>query len=556
MTHQMDLNPGLTNPMETGGDFIARSKRAGWIVLILCSVIQVLFFASLMNLLAVSAVIFGWLVLARIFLQPSMIATYPLSSFLMIAFVSTQLYFPLALTTVEGKPLIFNIELPEQVFLHSTLALIVLAIAHALYRLLSRLSTKKTSSLLAKTGFFTPPSDAQLWTMGFIGIISTYYIYFLSPEVGWGVTAGSATDKLIQGLTPFSYAPFFIPFSVLYGNKKSHSKRLIVWLLLFTVILFLVSIGRNSRGAFMFGFTSLGFAYILGLLLGVFKIRLFTWRNAIIAGVFVWLIIGPIADLGTAMVIVRHERDGISSAELIDLTLQAFSDKEAIAARRLEDSGIAPEPDWDERYLDNIILARFSNLKFNDMSLVQFSKLSQYDPDMLEYSLDYLLCQLPEPVLEKLEIDVDKEAILTLSFGDFIYLAAGGYGPANGYRTGHFAGTGMATFGWWYLLLLGVTVIPVFWLFDKFYRKRTWQSSSGDGSYTTYQFSFCGILALTTIFYFLTAESVVNIVVFLFRGYIQMVVLYFLIFHATRILTATKSVATSQKSEDMQGMAV
>lgn len=522
----------------TEGEFLARVTRFGWILLAICSLVQGLFHASLVNLIAVGAVVIGWLILVRVFLRISMLSSFPLSTFLVIAFVSTQLYFPLVFTTLEGKPLVYNLELPELVFFHTIAALVVLTLFHAFYRLLTKLSNRRSFSILSKLGFFTPPSDMQLWAMGLLGILATFYVYFTSPEAGWEVTGGSAADKLVQGLMPFSYAPFFIPFGILYGNNQKHSRRLAIFLLLFTVALFAVSIGRNSRGAFMFGFTSVGFAYGLGLLLGVFKTRLFTFRNAVVAGLVFWLLVGPIADLGTAMVIVRGERGDVSADELIGLTLEAYSDKDAIAARRLEDNDFAPEPDWDERYLDNIFIARFSNIKFNDMSLVQFSKLREYDPDMLDYSIDYILSQFPEPVLQRLGLDVDKESVLTLSFGDYIYLAAGGYGYAYGYRTGHFAGTGMATFGYWYLLLLGIGMVPVFWLFDKFFMKKN-TKNTGESTGLNYQFSFCGMLALTSIFQFLPPESVVNIGVFLIRGYIQLIFLYFIMFHITRILTGS-----------------
>ena len=519
--------------------FLHNSIRSGWIVLILCSIIQVILFASLVNLLCVFAVILGWLVLTKVFLRTSMFSAFPFSTFLITAFVSTQFYFPLIFTTLEGKSLVINLELPEQVFFHSLAGLTALALAHAFYRWLSKLSERRSFSIPATLGFFTPPTHFQMWAMGFIGIGATAYAYFTGSAFADNVT-GSPFDKLVQALMPFSYAPFFIPFGKLYGNEQQQStNRLVIYLLLFAVALFAVSIGRNSRGAFMFGFTSVAFGYILGLLLGAFDPQIITFRNVFFVGILVWLLVGPIADIGTAMVIVRGERADLSGGELLDRTLETYFDKEAIVQRRLDDNNDVGDPDWDERYLDNIFLARFSNIKFNDMSLVQFSKLSKYDPDMLNYSMDFLLCQLPDPLLHAFSIDVDKESVLSISFGDCIYLLAGGHGTPGGFRSGHFAGTGMATFGWWYLLILGVSMVPVFWLFDMFYmNKKSKISDQVDGF--NGQFSFCGVLYLTQIFQFLPTESVVNIVAFLFRGYIQLVFLYLLIFHLTRTIMIPK----------------
>lgn len=537
----MDQQENLTNTDSAGllrnrdGEFIAKVVRMSWILLFVTSLFQVLFFWSIDNILAIGAVYLGWVINTKIFLRHSMIEKYPFSTFLIIAFISTQLYFPLLFTSIEYKPLIYNLELPEEVFLHTILAVIVVSLAHSFYRLLSRMSNRESFSLMTKLGFFDPPQDIQLWLMGIAGLGASVYVYFVSPDIGYGVTTGSSFDKLIQGLMPFSYAPFFIPFRKLYGNNKKPSRRLIPMLVLFMVALFIVSIGRNSRGAFMFGFTSVAFAYALGLLLGVYKTRLFTLKNTVVAVFFAWLLVGPMADLGTAMLLVRGEREDISAVELVEQTFEAYGDKEAIRARQLDITNEAVDTEWDERYLDNIFTARFANIKFNDMSLLQAAKLRHYDPDMLSFSIDFVLCALPEPFMKALNIDADKELIYSISIGDYLFLVAGGYGYDTGFRSGHFAGTGLAAFGWWYLFLLGIGMIAVFFLFDKFSKRIRPDISSGPSGNQKIQFSLCGMLALTSIFQFLPNESVAVIGAFLLRGWIQMALLYFLMFHLTRI---------------------
>ncbi len=539
MDHENLNYTGSGNLARNGdGQFITRMVRMSWIFLGICSAFQIIFFWSIENIISIGAVILGWIIITKIFLQLSMLERFPLSTFLVIAFGSTQLYLPLLFTTIENKSLITNLELPEEVFLHTILGITVVTLAHAFYRLLSRTSTRRSFSLLTKAGFFDPPKDIQLWLMGFIGLGASLYVFFVNPDVGTGVTSGSSLDKIVQGLVPFSYAPYFIPFGKLYGNDEPRSKRIVMFLAIFTLLLFVISIGRNSRGAFMFGFTSLGFSYALALLLGIFKTKLITLKNVAIAGSLVWLLTGPVADLGTAMVIVRGERDVVDAVELIELTFETYGDKDAIRNRREEDKTVSVDTDWDERYLDNIFTARFANLKFNDMSLIVASKLRKYDPDMLDYSLDYVLSSsLPDPFLKALNIDADKDVILSHSIGDFLFLVAGGYGFDTGFRTGHFAGTGMATFGWWYLLLLGLGMIPVFLLFDKFCRRNP-KLSDDQPINQRLQFSFCGILSISTIFQFLPNESIIVIASFLIRGWIQLVILYFLMFHITRILSS------------------
>ncbi len=507
-----------------------------WLTLLVASSFQLLFFASLPNLVAISCIAFAWALFTGVFLRPAMLSQYPLSTLLVFGFTTTQFYFPLLFTSLENKPIVFNLDLPYQVFLHSSAALLVLAAAHACYRALRRRpGAASTPTILLKLGFFDPPAELQLWLMGAIGLAATYYVYLYAP-IGWEVT-GAASDKAIQALVPFSYAPFFIPFGKLYGSDKPLTARVLLLLLLHTLLLFVVSIARNSRGGFMIGFSSVAFAYVMGLLLGLYKTQFFTVKNAVIALGAYWLFTGPISDIGSAMVLVRNQRHDITYTELLASTWEAYNDKEAIRLYRLS---VADETkvkgSWDENYLNNIFLARFCNLKFNDLSLGKAAMLSEYDPRMLRFSLNYMLAELPQPALDALRLtSVDKTALKGASVGDYLYYITDGPPTVLGwYLTGHFSGTGMATFGWWYLLVLGVGMIPLFFAFDKLFLKLRPAPGS---TMPAYRFSLCGVLVLDNIFRFLPLETVVSIPIFLLRGWFQLMLYYFLIYHFTRLIT-------------------
>ena len=175
---------------------------------------------------------------------------------------------------------------------------------------------------------------------------------------------------------------------------------------------------------------------------------------------------GPMADIGTAMVIVRGQRSKVTNSELTALTIQAFNDKKAIKLRRIEDN--KDQGDWDERYLDNIFTARFANLKFNDASLVQASKTGMQNSNMFNFSINYILGALPSPMLDALNIDADKENVYGVSIGDYLYYEAGGPKEAlGGFRTGHFAGTRYGCFRMVVPSAFRYSIIPVYYLFDK-----------------------------------------------------------------------------------------
>jgi hypothetical protein len=519
--------------------FTQIALKCSWVVLGLCSGFQVIMFPTPANSMAVTYILFAWMIVSLLYIRIKILKKYPLSSFLMIGFTATQFYLPLLFTTLENKPVTYNLMLPGEVFFHSALALIVLITANCIYRFLFRRSFARKSDLLYKAGLFNAPGDLQLWLMGGIGLLAFVYVYFLSPSVGREVT-GSALDKFIQGLIPFSYAPYFIPFGKMYGNNKKQTKNFAIWLAVFTAMLFVVSIGKNSRAAFMLGFTSLGFSYILGLLLGMFKPKFFTVKNGVLAAVGFWFITGPLADLGTAMVNVREQRNDISAMELVGRTIEAFNDKEGIEKRRKSDN--LNQDSWDERYLDNVFTARFANIKFNDASLVEQHKIGENNYDLYKFSVNYAWSTLPQPFLDKLGVEIKKSDLRALSFGDYIYyLAEAPVETLGGFRTGHFAGTGMGAFGWWYLLILGLGIIPVFFLMDKLsiitVPSRSGRRLSKHPS-TGLRFSLCGLLSISGVFMFLPAESVMITIDYIVRGWIQMVLLYLIIFHVTKYIRA------------------
>ncbi|GAB3904387.1 hypothetical protein GCM10028803_33760 [Larkinella knui] len=286
----------------------------------------------------------------------------------------------------------------------------------------------------------------------------------------------------------------------------------------------------------MTGLTAVGISYLIGLLLGKFDYKIFKFKNLALALLGVWIITGPLANLGTAMVIVRAQRSHISSTELILQTLQTFQDKKAI--QHYKSINFSDKYDWDETYFDNIFLSRFCNLKYNDASLELAYKLGRKDKPMLEYTIDKFWSSLPAPILSFLHIKIDKLTLNSFSYGDYLYYRAGGQFGLGGFRTGHFAGTGLATFGWWYLLLLAVGVIPLFFLVDLFVLNYT------DG---TTNYTYLSLAAHIEITFFFTlfsvsnfSESVVNIYTFFVRGWMQMLLLYWVLLFATRKLSFLK----------------
>lgn len=539
MSHESNTDAVVSNEA-TGHKFSKVLRKAFWYMYFLSAVFQLIFYPDIVNLTVTALIGVGWLAYTLVFWHAHIFRSFTFSSFLVFGFATTHLLFPLILTTMEGKPVTYNLNMPEEVFLHSLAALGVLIVSFSVYRFLAEKTYRKSVSVMETIGFFKPPTDFQLWIMGLIGAASMYYVFFVAPEVGRSVT-GSPIEKLIQSMMTLTYAPYLILCGPLYGRKSATIGSQMVPLILFTIVLFALALGRSSTGAFMFGFTSVAFAYLIGCLVGVFRPKFLTLKNFVLAVFGIWLLVGPLSDLRTAMVIVRGERTEIPAEVLLRRTLDAYSDKEAIRQRRINDSGAELlDPDWDERYLDNVFTARFANLKFNDLSLERAELLGEFDPNMLEFAYSYFIGSLPDPVIKLFNFDVDKEFAYAMSVGDYIYVNTGGMGTPEGFRVGHWAGIGMATYGWWYLAILGFGMIPVFYLVDKFQARQRPGSPADWEQKSRSNYSVCGLLAITSFFMFLQFESVTAVGVFLLRGWLQILFLYMVIFHLSRLFNGIR----------------
>ncbi|WP_144264135.1 hypothetical protein [Filimonas lacunae] len=512
-------------------NFLALFNRWTTILLAVAAVFQMVFFPSVANFFAVVTCMFGWWVTVRSILLRSIVERYPLSTLTVMSYSLRQFHFPMMFTLLDAHPVIYNLNTPYEVFTHSLIGIFVLSLAHLTYRFLLERYTyffNRIQRAMVWARLFDSPSNQQVWLIGMGGLMAMFYVYFYSPSVGNEVSG--AGNKFIQGLIPFTYAPFYILLNHLHGSDRKVTKKNVIHLTLFTIALFLVSLGRNSRGAFMFGFTALGFGYFMGLLMGVYIPKFFTRRNIMIGFVVLWLLTGPLADIATAMVVVRKYRHDIDRLELLKLTYETFLDKEQL--EEYENMSAAPKPvgGWDEHYLDNIFLSRFCNMKMNDASLEIADKLGGIDPVVTQYAIERPMAVFPDPIMKALHININKEVVNSYSSGDFLYDRVGGANALGGFRVGHFAGFGMASFGWWYLLLLYIVIIPAFFLWDTFViRTRNSQFKS--------IFSFIALISLTTIFLYISFENVLYVVVFVIRGWIQMVLLYLFFFHASRLIT-------------------
>ena len=507
------------------GDFILLIKNSINLILLMTAVFQFAIFFEIQNIFGVLIIIFSWLLYTNTLFNFNTFYKFPISSFLIFGFVISQYITPLLLSTLEFKNLNFNLRVPFDVFTHSLLSLIFLILSHLSYSKFRKFEVNTRLSIaLKKNHLFKEPRNYQLWVMGYIGLSSLFFINFYLPSQG--SQAEGLIQKFIQGLKFFTYAPYFIIINNFLNNTKS-SKFTIYHYCFFTILLLMISVGANGRGALVYGFAGLGFTLILLAILDIFKFELVSFKTIGLGLIIIYLFVGPLSDLATAMVIVRSQRDDITRLELLKKTFEVYNNKDLInSTNKLELIGENYDSfEWDERYLENRFASRFSNLKFNDNSLYLSNKISPYNSILRQLEFDKIVTVFPLPFLQLFEIDIDKNEVENKSRGDMIFYLSGAPSTAlGGERVGHFSGIGMASFGWFYLPILYLLFIPLFYLLDSFSIK----AKNG-----IIYISFLILINMKFVFMYMPSESIISNINYFIRGWAESILLYLILFKIT-----------------------
>ncbi len=507
--------------------FLEKFKKGMSFLVVLAVVCQNIFFFSFANSIGSVLVLFAWVLTYRIVMQPKNFLHYTFSSFVVFGFYFTQFCLPLIFTLLEGKPLIFNLDFPISVFIHSFLAFLALLYSFILYKNHINFIRNVLTNLLKKIRIYEIPTSKQFWLIGLIGILSIVAVRVFFGGIGQEKTE-HVFLKLFAGLEQFAYLPLLLLFPAVFSDKESvkNSKSSRILIFTYTAVLIILGIMANSRGLFMEGMTTIGLIYFLGLILGKTDYRILSPKKILLVALGFWLITGPLADLGTAMVVVRGVRGDIPPKVLLEETIRNYQDKEALRRyKKLADSRM---DNWDERYFDNIFLTRFSNLKYADASLQLAFHMPNPDRQMQDIVFAKYLSTLPQPLLDVLKLNLDKPWYTKASFGDFLFMRKTGVGY-GGFRVGNFMGLGLASFGWWYLGVLFVGAIILYNFIDSFVlRTGTWSS----------RISIVGFLSTLFCFTYFgnstSSESVTTIFNYITRGWFQTVLLYVVLFWIAR----------------------
>lgn len=437
-----------------------------WILRFLCALtaLEAVIYPEPENIYGCVTFIVAWLFLS-FFVMRQKNVNKCFIPFIALFGIGIYFYFlPLPMTMVEGKPLTFRFQCPYMTFNYQLLNLIMLILAYRLclhfykpHNFLTRLWTKM--------GYFSTPSDRQIWAMGIIGIVSQVILLsIMGTDEAKAKNLGVVGHML--GVTKvFASFPILLLFKHLYTGKmmpKVEKRSIIIYF----VILATLGIATGKRTALFSSFMTLVMCYILPVFSE--NKRLFSRKTLLLGIIGAYLITGPMADFAAAMALGRDNSEKTDGTKTFDNIIELYQDKEKLntmyqAFLTTTDNGGDNLSGWSEYYVDNIMLDRFCNLRVCDMTIDYANKLGFDNPVMHEYMANQVLFVLPTPILNMLGIYINKFE-LQYSPGDLLSMESLNIGYYHGYRVAGDVGIGLYLWGEKYFIY-GILIYFIYFFF-------------------------------------------------------------------------------------------
>lgn len=341
------------------------------------------------------------------------LVTHPMSALALLGMSVTSQLASLLIQTMDMASFIRWLRAPVMTF--SLLAMLhgVAIATHWSYRHLTSIQqfTQGIARLVwSPLGILKVPPVHVVWMLSVMG--------FLSYVLGGGAT-GDVGGKFIAAVSFLMWLPFMIPFyQQLQGGRYCNLTRHVPLILAYALLITAVAIVRNFRQIMFIGPIQAMFVYLLYVARQDKPATPRTvWRliaSTVILAVGVWVV----SDLVTAMSMMRDKRDKSTPMEMLRGTAEAYMDKAGIQRAREDRVMDAIVNPYDETYLSNPALARFSETKFHDNMFFLSRDLSDAEVDALAQAIwRHTLATLPQNLLDMFDIPLDKNQNM-FSMGD------------------------------------------------------------------------------------------------------------------------------------------
>ena len=443
----------------------------------------------------------------------------PLSTIAIFGFSVTTQMAALLAQTVFWTPLRNSLYDPLGTF--GTLAFyqMVAIGVHMVYRYFSVPNPSRVGvfrTLFNWGGIYRTPQSQVLWAMGFLGIAS----FAAGRSEGVAGRIGAAFNF-------FAWAPFLLPLFIReFGPTYCNVRRTQIFLVLYTGMVVMIGIAVNVRIIMFIGVATVALLYLLIAMRSRAPVTKKAMVRLGIMAVILAVLAVPISDLATSMAIARGVRGKISPVEMIKKTMSVMGRPALIAEYRRAGAGAARFMAYDENYITNPLLARFSETKYHDNAfhfagLINSEKAKE---QLQKVTVDATWAALPTPFLRVFHIQVNKDD-LNFSMADYMaYLSRGV--PLAGRKTGSMFAQGQAIMGPLFPILYVAMCCFAYALMDLL----TLRNADGSGALSPLA------MMSTWVFFYrgITSDAISNTFVFIVRDYAQTVLLYMVIFAMAR----------------------
>ncbi len=443
--------------------------------------------------------------------------THPLSSFAIFGFCVTSLLGALLVQSASWVAVSASLRQPVITFSVLAMYQAIALIAHTLYRMVTVSSSNKPSLLrysFQKLGVYATPSVINLWFIGAIGLFSELL---------------SRVSPVANGLSFLAWSPFLIPIYIQQvGSTYCNTKLNHLLLLAYAILIALMAMAFNARGMMLAGTATVG---LLFLLIGMRSTKAVTSSmllKLVMIGLLGAAVSWPASNLVTAMVVARNDRSKISITKMVTNTLDNFQNTEKLEDYSKQELAKELRSPYDEHYINNPVIARFVITKFHDNAIYFAGRISDKGSDeLMRVSEDLLWATLPQPVLDELKIDVNKEK-MNFSMGDMLVNLTLGM-PLGGQKTGSIFGQGWALWGYFFPIIYFGMCLTLFAAIDIF----SIQTLSGK-----VELAVIGMLNTWPNFLFgITADSLHHLFLGVVRGVLQSVFLFLIVFAVAKLLS-------------------
>lgn len=462
----------------------------------------------------------SWYILSISVFRYENVIKHTIPFFILFSYALCFFFLPLVCTLIEYKPLTYNFKVPLETFIHQFLFLMILILAFQVMKKMGR--NKIRLFFIRHTNFFIPLDSKEVWFLGLIGILSFTFSIF-APET-------SFIGKITDGLRFLAAAPILLLFPSLYsGNDfEKPNKKTIRAVLCYTLIYIFLGMARNSRMAMLFLMIDATLILLIYLIIYNVPIKNFI-KTKYLIGVLLGLYIlsGPLSDIGIAMINVRSTRNETDPITLMENTWNfyqspKFNDYKELFYLMDEDMGINNDM-WSEYYIDHVFLNRLCNLRISDATLYYADILGYNNSNMQQSFYDQLLANLPAGLVSSQFKETTR-----YSAGDKLYsLATGRSDAIGGYRVAGYTGIGLATFGYSFYVISFFFYVICFYLLDAF----------SFNIKNKFLISIFALLHIDMWFYFLNnGAGILRNISYICRGYFQDLILFILMVLLVRFI--------------------